>query len=186
MKRQSLFLDTEFTNLNQKSELISLGIVAERGERFYAEFSDFEAESANLWVKENVIARLSMAEKRAGYVEFINENARKIKGDKLFVRDELEKFLALFDAVEFWADCGAYDWVLFCELWGGSMNLPKQVSYMPMDLVTLLRIKGLDPDISREEFVKEKIADMGVENKHHALWDAQILQLCHHKLMTEY
>ena len=45
---------------------------------------------------------------------------------------------------------------------------------MPFDLCTLFKAKGIDPDISREEFSNMK------ENsqKHNALWDAKVIKRC--------
>lgn len=37
-----IFLDTEFTGLHQNAALISLAMVAETGEEFYAEFNDYD------------------------------------------------------------------------------------------------------------------------------------------------
>ena len=39
-----LFLDCEFTGLHKSTTLISLGVVAENGKRFYAEFCDYDRE----------------------------------------------------------------------------------------------------------------------------------------------
>ncbi|MEO0639564.1 MAG: hypothetical protein AAFY70_07560, partial [Bacteroidota bacterium] len=63
MKRNLLFLDSEFTGLHQQAELISLGIVSDTGSTFYAEFIDYDPESITPWLKENVIAHLQFGEK---------------------------------------------------------------------------------------------------------------------------
>ena len=35
-----IFFDTEFTGLHKNTTLISIGLVAENGKKFYAEFND--------------------------------------------------------------------------------------------------------------------------------------------------
>ena len=75
--------------------------------------------------------------------------------------------------VEIWSDCLAYDWVLFCQLFGGAFGIPKEIYYIPFDLCTLLRAKGIDPDVNREKF-----AEMEGGEKHNALWDARVIKAC--------
>jgi len=51
-----LFLDTEFTGLHQQATLISLALVAEDGQAFYAEFTDYDASQCDDWIQKNVLA----------------------------------------------------------------------------------------------------------------------------------
>jgi uncharacterized protein YprB with RNaseH-like and TPR domain len=39
MKNTKLFLDTEFTGLHQNTTLISIGLIADTGDTFYAELT---------------------------------------------------------------------------------------------------------------------------------------------------
>ena len=57
-ERTKLFFDTEFTGLHKDTSLISIGIVSEYGDKFYAEFSDYKKEQADSWIKENIISNL--------------------------------------------------------------------------------------------------------------------------------
>ncbi|MEL6627274.1 MAG: 3'-5' exoribonuclease [Bacteroidota bacterium] len=183
MKRNLLFLDSEFTGLHQQAELISLGIVSDTGSTFYAEFIDYDPASINPWLKENVIAHLQFGEKETSYVEILSENHWQVRGDKAWISSQIREYLKQFEQVECWWDYVAYDWVLFCELFGGSMNLPEQVYYIPFDLMTLFYLKGEDPDINREKFLKEKIAQEGKKGvRHNALWDARLTQWAYQKL----
>lgn len=50
-----LFFDTEFTGLRKGTTLISLGIVADNGKKFYAEFTDFNWEYVDEWIQKNVL-----------------------------------------------------------------------------------------------------------------------------------
>lgn len=51
----NLYFDTEFTGLHKDTTLISIGIVAENGEKFYAELIDFDWGQVDDWIKENVL-----------------------------------------------------------------------------------------------------------------------------------
>lgn len=58
MKTTKVFFDTEFTGLQQDTDLISIGFVAEDGEELYIELNDFREEKLDDWLRENVIANL--------------------------------------------------------------------------------------------------------------------------------
>jgi hypothetical protein len=101
-------LDTEFNEDGKTIELISIALVSEDGREFYAVSSEFNPESCNDWVKENVLPllpgeRMSRA-----------EIAEKIK--TLLLEDGAKP--------EIWAYFADYDWVAFCQLFGPMINLP--------------------------------------------------------------
>ena len=50
-----------------------------------------------------------------------------------------------------------------------------------MDICTLFRYKGIDPDISREEVSRYDKKD----NKHNALFDSEVIKACFEKLINE-
>ena len=178
-----VFFDTEFTGLHQKTSLISIGCVTEDDRTFYAEVEDYDRKQINDWISKNVIPGLIMADKEHNYRE-LDERGRniKVRGTSAYVAEMLKEWLSPFDPVEIWSDCLAYDWVLFCELFGGAFDIPKNIYYIPFDLSTLLHLKGMDPDVNREEF-----AGMSPDSriyKHNALYDAQVIKACYDKLMT--
>ena len=190
-----LFFDMEFTGLHQKTTLISLGIISDCGRTFYAELNDYNSSQVDSWIKENVIEKLKFKEPREGEDECyrqsrflpeapIGENidngySIEFREDKNILKKELTKWLNQFDEVEMWSDCLAYDWVLFNNIFGSAFDIPKNVYYIPFDICTLFKIKGIDPDISREEFC---VLTDGVE-KHNALWDAKIIKMCYERLI---
>ena len=164
-----LFFDTEFTGLKQNTTLLSIGIIAEDGRTFYAENANYSVMQVDKWIADNVIAN------------FTGENSFENEPD---LAKQIEKFLEPYDQVEVWSDCLAYDWVLFNELWGGAFGVPKKVYYIPFDLSTLLKVKGEDPDVNREEFAG--IDGMGIGGaKHNALHDAKVIKACYERLMSK-
>ncbi len=50
-----VFFDAEFTGLHQHTTLISIGLVAEDGREFYAEFTDYDEGQVDSWLEKNVI-----------------------------------------------------------------------------------------------------------------------------------
>lgn len=178
MKMRKIFFDCEFTGLHQNTTLISIGFVSECNKTFYAEFTDYDKNQLDDWLQENVINNLTMSDEKHGYKDTMTKNW-KLKGDSSFIKHYLTLWLAQFDEIEIWSDCLSYDWVLFCELFGGAMNIPEHVYYIPYDICTSFKEKGIDPDINREEFA----FDSNVNNqKHNSLWDAQVIRYCYFKL----
>ena len=177
-----IFFDTEFTGLHQNTTLISIGLISECGKTFYAEFTDYDKSQIDDWLQENVIDNLKRPNNKS-----IMEDAFSIGGsndwldvfgNKKGVKGYLETWLSQFGEVEIWSDCLSYDWVLFSQLWGHAFNIPKNIYYIPFDICTLFKIKGIDPDISREEF-----AGLDEEpQKHNALWDAKVIKKCYERL----
>ena len=169
-----IFLDTEFTGLHQHTTLISVGLAAENGNVFYAELTDYNKTQADEWIRLNVLPLLSG---NLACDAFSDAQPTVLcGGTRQEVSLALRRWLARYggkNSVEIWADVLAWDWVLFCELFGGAMMLPEQVFYIPFDLSTLLKLKGVGPETIREELGEERwthpILNLA---KHHALYDA--------------
>ncbi len=180
-ERVRIFLDTEFTALRRDAHLISLALVGEGGEEFYAEFTDVPMEEirGNRWIEENVWAHLWLRQTD------MSEAPRRmyVRGEVDGVRDALKGWLAQFgerrDAsgrvvphLEVWADVPAYDWVFFAELFGGALHLPPTIDYMVRDLATWLDCHGVDPSTPRLELLTEEERPEG--HQHNALFDARV------------
>jgi hypothetical protein len=178
-KRTKIFLDTEFTGLHQNTSLISIALVS-GNKSFYAEITDYDESQVDSWLQENVIKNLFLNTTEHGLTASSTwgEDDWRFKGKKINVAIILRNWIEQFEEIEIWSDCLAYDWVLFCELFGGAMKIPKNVFYIPFDICTLFLEKGIDPDISRESFVEP----IGQVNKHNALYDALIIESCYSKL----
>lgn len=173
-----VFFDTEFTGLHQNTTLISIGLVADDGKQFYAEFTDYNRNQIDEWLQVNVINNLIVHPDRNRYHR-IADGQEIVKGDSASIVFLLREWFEQFDHVEMWSDCLSYDWVLFSQLFGHAFNIPKNVYYIPFDICTLMKLKGVDPDISREEFA-------GLDGeKHNALHDALMIKACYEKLMRQ-
>jgi hypothetical protein len=176
-----IFFDTEFTGLHQKTTLISIGCIAEDRLKFYAEFTDYDKSQVNEWIQKHVIDNLKFDDIEKNWYQDYDLNYN-IKGDTAYVAEHLRKWLSQFEAVEMWSDCLAYDWVLFCQIFGHAFNIPPNVYYIPFDIATLMKFQGIDPDVSREKLAYGEVYQEMNAQKHNALWDAQVIQACYVKL----
>ena len=158
-----VFFDTEFTGLHKYTTLMSIGLIDEDGRTFYAELSDYDPTQLDNWLNDNVVAN------------FTGENTRTKQTLKL----DLQEWFSAYESVEIWSDCLAYDWVLFNDIFGGAFDIPKNIYYIPFDICTLMKIKGVDPDINREEY-----AGM-TGSKHNALHDALVIKKCYEQLTNK-
>jgi hypothetical protein len=186
-----VFFDTEFTGLHKDTTLISIGCISQDGRIFYAELNDYDESQVDDWIRDNVIANLRFAPPREGEQEYYLKSRYidsipltqmfnlAMRGNRQEVAFNLHEWLLQFDSVEMWSDCLSYDWVLFNDLFGHAFNIPDNVYYIPFDICTLFKIKGIDPDINRESFAGFKDKTY----KHYALHDALVIRECYNKLM---
>ena len=149
------FIDTEFieSGPHRPIDLISIGIVDEDGRTFYAESADFDPGNANEWVKENVLPHLL----GDGMCSHLPQIAEAIKA---FIGDEKP---------EFWGYYCDYDWVVFCQIFGSMVDLPKGWPMYCNDLKQLCKSIG-DPPLPTQH-----------STEHNALHDARW-----NKLVYEY
>lgn len=169
-----VFLDTEFTALDKTASLISIGLAAETGAMFYAEITSYDPADASQWVQENVLPHLSGNLRASSNAKV--EESMFVRGHLVDISRVLRNWFARFgdnNSIEIWADVLAWDWVLFCDLFGGAFAIPPQVHYIPRDLSTVMVMKGIDPDIEREQLGKVEWDHPKLKlAKHHALYDA--------------
>lgn len=155
------FIDTEFIEGFHKPlfgkkrhfiDLISIGIVAEDGRKFYQLSCEYNYNDADEWVKENVILPLYLKtvsgdQRNRHTVETFHKfyglkNYQIADAVRKFVNplleetplhdkdwnDHLNKFNVVASEnrpIEFYAYYADYDWVVFCSLFGRMIDLPK-------------------------------------------------------------
>ena len=187
--RTKIFFDTEFTGLHHNTTLISIGLVAQSGETFYAELTDYDRSQVDDWIQKNVIANLKFNpgpnDPCSGKIitaapgKFVH--SMEMVGKMSDLKSNLSQWLYSFGGgVELWSDCLPYDWVLFNRIFGTAFDIPKNVYYIPYDICTMFWMLGVDSDVSREAFAGGT-DDKG--EKHNALFDAQVIRACFNKMM---
>ncbi|HJQ48595.1 MAG TPA: polyadenylate-specific 3'-exoribonuclease AS [Amycolatopsis sp.] len=116
------FYDTEFIEDGVTIDLVSIGVVDERGREFYAVSTDFDPAKAGHWVRENVLPKLPSPADPAW-------RSRKQ------IREDLLEFLGKPPGgIELWAWYAAYDHVALAQLWGPMPELPRQLPRFTRDL----------------------------------------------------
>lgn len=175
-----IYFDTEFTGLHNGTTLISIGCVAETGENFYAELTDFDLAQVNNWIVENVLIHLKFKGMKENSIMSAGTTDWCV-GTQKYVGTQLRRWLAKWDKVEMWSDVLAYDWMLFNQLIAnynkGYPELPSNIYYIPFDISTYFKIKGIDPDCKRTEF-----AQVANSDQHNALDDAFVIKACYDRL----
>ena len=186
----NIYFDTEFTGLHKNTTLISLGMVADNGKSFYAEFTDYDESQCDDWIKENVIANLKF--KGGQFTRLLrhddgrpNINAIEMRAPKEIVREQLRTWLKQFDSVQFVSDVCHYDFVLLIDLFGTAFDLPSNVNASCHDInQDIARHYGISEkeafDLSREELLK----NVGIFDgaKHNSLYDAFIIRTIYYSL----
>ncbi len=148
-----IFLDCEFTQLNQYSKLISLALVSESGKEFYVELTDtYSVEDCSDFVIQNVLPQLDSLQYGQSLVE---------------ARASLRSFLSSFDEeLAVCSDAPHWDWGFFYDLvCADHQPWPVQVVSQPTNLTSLFN------QVNAEALEQVELSDL----PHHALLDARML-----------
>ena len=180
------FIDLEFIERGTAHpiDLISIGIVAEDGQEYYAISQDFNPRLASDWVVDNVLK--SLTPMRAGN----DAVAMKLMCDHrwepkvipgyaplnypwkspLLIAKEIKLFCTDAESSpEFWGEWCSYDWVVLCQLYGTMMELPKGWPMRCRDVVQFLEDElGLSQDDWPES--------LETEGNHNALLGAKTVK----------
>lgn len=128
------FLDCEFheSGYGRPIELISLALVCDDGREFYAVAGDgWDRNDVSDWLKENVLPHLHTCSCNMdvpGSVEIVGPRGEIAKKLTAFIKNDSA------DKVEIWGYYADYDWVLFCQLFGRMIDLPKHFPWICLDI----------------------------------------------------
>lgn len=198
----NLYFDTEFTGLVPGTTLISLGIVSENGDKFYAEFTDYDESKVTPWIEKNVIKNLRaylQLESPEGLA--IYEPADEMLdfdyclGDTNYILDNLLTWIKWHahelkgkesQMVQFVSDVCHYDFYLLQnQVFGGAFEMPYYISPVCYDICQdintweFMNVKNMKLafDISREELLFRNNLKLPNGQKHNALYDAEVIKL---------
>lgn len=113
------FIDTEFYETGHMSPIlfISIGIVAEDGREYYAENDEVDVKDLGDWLKANVVPYLYGPRK-----------------GRHVIATEIIGFIGHDPKPEFWSYYSAYDWLVFCQIFGTMLDMPKHLPIFCYDL----------------------------------------------------
>lgn len=147
------FFDTEFQDTGTSIDLISIGICNDRNnDTLYCVSNEFNLNTCDDWVCANVISKLPPPEERVCRREIRKQ-----------IKEYTDRNSDLSKPIEFWAYFASYDWVAFCQLFGGMLNLPL---YYPQF------VRDLKQEMMNLNISKAALPFRDVNMQHNALVDA--------------
>lgn len=148
-----IFYDTEFIDTGSHIDLISIGMITEHGEEYYAVSSEFSMRNLvrNDWLVENVWPYLPQVRGDQRMAKLVGHKAKSVNSrirlyNDLFDRsdpavkpraqiaEEVHHFITRVAVPQLWAWYGAYDHVVMAQLYGPMVNLPRGIPMYTCDL----------------------------------------------------
>jgi hypothetical protein len=139
--------DFEFLEDGVTIEMISIGMVREDGKTYYAVNGDIarlwrgrklrRKIRRHAWLMENVVPHLPQphGDRRLSMPDsWLFDYAHPLVKPKRQISAEVHRFIGGVDDPQLWADHGAYDHVVLCQLWGRMIDLPPCVPKYTNDL----------------------------------------------------
>jgi DNA polymerase III epsilon subunit-like protein len=195
-----VFFDTEFTGLHKKTTLISIGLVSDIGDCFYAEATDYDKDQCidnefiNTKVLPNLFGDIEIPATNT-YVQKLQcelgvsvnsyHGFKYVNGNTDVIRTELLKWLGLYESVEWCSDVCHYDFVLLIDLlFGDALSIPPNMDRVCYDInydVAKFYNVTLDKafDYSRTKIVHNSLVYSYIPKglkEHNALYDAFIIR----------
>lgn len=175
--------DFEFTGLHQNTTPISVGLLeivpSGSARQFEADFTDYNPDQVDEWVDKNVMPARSF--RAAHPFVWQKENSTSMKAAAKDIASALYTWLSDFETpITMVGDVLAYDWILFRQIFGN--DLPKNVSYIPVDISSMMYAAGIDQDVDRIAFSgMGAMFELGV-NRHNAMADSLVIAQCYLRL----
>lgn len=155
MKTLNLFLKMQFTSLSPDGQSISLaivtsdycntndsgieGVVGGLGSKsFYAEFTDYDINRCDEWVKDNVVSRLNIPPLYHNGTSGWMSNPCFVHADTKKIKEMLTLWLSQFSdyKLNFIVDCGWFTWYKFMGLMGELEELtPRGLLIIPEEKI---------------------------------------------------
>lgn len=171
------FLDIEFIENGKTMDLISIGIVDSNENSIYLINGNCDFSKADDWVLDNVLKPIGLSKEGFRYKANDTNQPKEYRDSYLSAvpYSEISTLVENFvnkDNPEFWGDCCSYDWVVFCQLFGTMMDLPKGFPMYCNDIQQLWRSKGC-PELPKQS-----------NRVHNALEDARYVKELYGVLTT--
>lgn len=159
-----IFHDWEFYEDGNTIEAISVGMVANTGETYYAIFdnANYWAHKSE-WLQRNVYPHIESE---------IVSGAQTVK-TKFVIAEEIQKFITSKDKPELWAWYGAYDHVRLAQTFGAMINMPSGIPWVTHDIKTLELLAQEDYMWNHTKPLPSiNYPTQDHKTEHHALYDA--------------
>lgn len=180
--------------------------------KIYCEFTDFNKDKADDWVKENVLSKLKLSYLKDnfkgnipinGVDDVTNPSELNLLGTKSHISKHLREWLSQFKSIEFWGDYDTIDKPMLVDLIGEwneqeIFTIPNNDDYWYRSKVKV-GVPNHLPNIKYYDFFdlhtvfkikginpdinRVEYSGIKADNTHYALLDASISYLCYNKLM---
>ena len=188
-----IYFDTEFTGLKKDTTLVSIGLITEDDESFYAELTDFDKSYKDEWFANNVLNNLLLdkeknAKKKTPEV-FVYKTKEEyfiadkmVRGTKNEVSYELYRWLKDFVSIQLVSDVCHYDMVLFIDLFGGAFDMLPSITPachdINQDIAEFCKITEREAfEKNREKLLLENGIQLPKGKKHNSMYDAKIIKM---------
>lgn len=167
------YYDTEFIEDGSTIDLISIGIVSEDGDAYYAVNSDapWERVYKHSWLMENVWPHLPVTgySTQLGYIGagehgtvmksrgHLDTKSTQVRPEWVIANEVREFLTESGDDIELWADYGSYDHVALMQLWGPMVKKPKGIPMFTYDIQQAAAMAGLRDLLPEQEGTAHKL-----------------------------
>lgn len=169
----AIYYDTEFLEDGHTIELISIGMVTERGAEYYAVNADMPVKKIKKhpWLSKHVWPQLPRlhGDARIHLGDPLDKHHPAVK-PKAQIAAEVRTFITAITDPQLWAWYAAYDHVALAQLFGSMVNLPVGIPMWTNDLRQEMRRLG-DPRMPEQP-----------AGEHNALEDARFNLVRHQHL----
>ena len=111
-----IYYDIILTETEDKfGDIVSIGLVSETGDTFYAESSDFAIEDCSLFITGLVVPELYFYGNKKHYT-LVDDSNIEMYDNKVSIANKLDEWLSKYGDVEFVGDCVMYTSIALKEL----------------------------------------------------------------------
>jgi len=150
-----IYLDFEFIEDGKTINPLSIGMVREDDDEYYAEFAEADLSKANDWVWAHVIPNLKSYTPNQPNRLFTNLDLKENNPGFYSLTTDLIKAEILEFAgekPEFWGYFCDYDWVIMSQLFGAMIELPKGWPMYCLDVKQEMKMHHITKEEIEQEY----------------------------------
>lgn len=193
-ERTKIFFNVRFTEPTKDAKLVSIGLLSEGTEYFYAEFNDFDKE---LFKDDEYVKKLFLDKLTLNAEDNLLINKSYAGFDKTeVIKDYLKKWLSQFDKIELYFDfrnfisfynsCDPLSLIKKIFEKDGA-ELHNNILFPPNDIRVVFTTTGIDSNIDLKNFLNysediDNVENIISSNVSNTINDAYVIRSCYNKL----
>ena len=181
-KGKDYFFDTEFLDLKDSFQVISIGFYCEDGRSFYAENSSFDYidDEHDNFVLTNVLPHLKYWGNENSILDvnetkYSNDGTKNtyVYGDLEYIGKELIKWFGKDHDPIFYAYVSSYDYFALSKIYGGMMHNPRWFPWYARDLAAIADMNGFDHHWRKKNVPRKGTHHNAIDD---AIWNYHLKQ----------